>query len=175
VDRRSPSDRVPSAGRRSTLRQTTRRAALDVDTSGMPERRTPLWDEMDARLRRRLDTLRRRDVPTTPGVYALYRNGDAQYVGKASSLRTRFWGKHMGRGASMTGSALRRNVTDLLGIASAADIKARRYLPTADDAARVVAWIRACEVAWIETPTPADALDLEDAMKAEKLPPLTKR
>jgi excinuclease UvrABC nuclease subunit len=130
---------------------------------------------MDARLRRGLETLTRGDVPTSSGVYALYRDGEAQYVGKASSLLTRFWGKHMGRGVSMTGSALRRNVAELLGIASAGDIKARRYLPTADDAARVVAWIRACEVAWVETPTPAEALDLEDAMKAEKLPPLTKR
>jgi hypothetical protein len=75
----------------------------------------------------------------------------------------------------MTGSALRRNVAELLGIASAADIKARRYMPTRDDAARVVGWIRTCEAAWVDTPTAEDALDLEDAMKREKSPPLTKR
>lgn len=60
-------------------------------------------------------------------------DGRAIYVGKAMNLHGRVWKKHMGLGAVMTGSAFRRNVAAHLGIASAADIKARRYLPTGRD------------------------------------------
>jgi GIY-YIG catalytic domain len=74
----------------------------------------------------------------------------------------------------MTNSALRRNVAEFLGIASSADIKAGRYRPTADDAVRVSDWIRTGEVSWIECETEAEAIALEDALKAEWKPPLTK-
>jgi len=75
----------------------------------------------------------------------------------------------------MTNSALRRNVAELLGIASSADIKARRYRPTSQDASGVVAWIRECQVAWIECESEGQAIDFERAMKLEWRPPLTKR
>lgn len=75
----------------------------------------------------------------------------------------------------MTGSALRRNVAEHLGIATARAIKKRDYRPTADDAHRVVKWIDGCEVAWIECATPRAAKDLEDEMKVEYKPPLTQR
>lgn len=109
-----------------------------------------------------------------PGVYALYRDGAAMYVGKATSLRSRLWGCHLRTGKSMTNSAMRRNVAQFLDIASAADIKARRYLPTDDDARRVSDWIRECELAWIECESPADAVALESALKREFKPPLTR-
>jgi excinuclease UvrABC nuclease subunit len=109
-----------------------------------------------------------------PGVYAFYRNGEAVYVGKASSLRARLWADHLRRGASMTNSAFRRNVAHELGIATAADIKARRYLTSTDDAARVSDWIGACEVAWIECGSEPEAVALETAMKIELKPRLTR-
>jgi hypothetical protein len=62
------------------------------------------------------------DLPgESPGVYTLYRDGAPTYVGLAEkqSLRGRFWGSHRSRGVSMTGSALRRNVAEHLGIATA--------------------------------------------------------
>jgi len=74
----------------------------------------------------------------------------------------------------MTNSALRRNVAAHLGIASSADIKARRYATTADDAVRVSEWIAACELAWIECKTEFDAVLLESALKLEAKPPLTR-
>lgn len=80
----------------------------------------------------------------------------------------------MGRGVVMTGSAFRRNVAAHLGIATSADIKARRYMPTRAEADAVVTWIRGCDVAWIVCPTEDDADDLEAGMKAELMPPLTK-
>ena len=49
------------------------------------------------------------DLPVDPGVYALYRDGDRKYVGKADSLRDRVWKNHSGRGQLMTTSAMRRN------------------------------------------------------------------
>jgi hypothetical protein len=75
----------------------------------------------------------------------------------------------------MTNSAFRRNVAEHLGIASANDIKERRYMPTSEDVLRVNEWIEPCEVAWIICPTHEDAVALETAMKHEWLPPLTKR
>jgi excinuclease UvrABC nuclease subunit len=114
------------------------------------------------------------DVPCLPGVYAWYLTGRARYIGKAADLNQRVWGNHMGRGLVMTGSAFRRNVAQHLGIATAADIKARRYSPTRTDADRVVAWILRCQVAWIVCASPEKAIDLEQRMKEEWMPPLTR-
>jgi hypothetical protein len=119
--------------------------------------------------------LRATDIPISPGVYALYRAGAPMYVGKAGCLRDRVWGNHSRRGTNMTNSALRRNVAQLLGIATAADIKGRRYHPTAKDTAAVRAWLDGCEIAWRECADEPAAVALETALKAEHMPPLTKR
>jgi hypothetical protein len=74
----------------------------------------------------------------------------------------------------MTNSALRRTVAQHFGIASAVDIKARRYQPTADDARRVSECIRECELAWFVCESADDAVALESALKRERKPPLTK-
>jgi len=115
------------------------------------------------------------DLPVDPGVYALYRDGDRKYVGKADSLRDRVWKNHSGRGQLMTTSAMRRNIAEHLGIATPADIKARRYQPTPDEVASVRAWLDECDIAWVACPTAQAAVDLEDKMKVEYKPPLTKR
>jgi hypothetical protein len=78
-----------------------------------------LWDELNTGPRHRVDGLTRAGISRSPGVYALYRDGAAVYVGKAKRLDDRLRAKHFGRGRSMTNSALRRNVAELLGIASA--------------------------------------------------------
>ncbi len=75
----------------------------------------------------------------------------------------------------MTSSALRRNVAERLGIATAADIKARRYQPTAAEVACVREWLDECEVTWTECMDEPEAVALESGMKAEYRPPLTKR
>jgi hypothetical protein len=134
-----------------------------------------LWDEMHARPRYDVSALTSAGISPSPGVYALYREGSAVYVGKAKSLGSRLWKNHFRRGKSMTNSALRRNVAEFLGIASSADIKERRYRPTAEDALRVSDWIRGAEIAWIECDSEEAAIDLEDALKKEWMPPLTKR
>ncbi len=65
----------------------------------------------------------------------------------------------------MMNSALRRNVAKVLGIASSAEIKERRYLPAAEDVLRVSDWIRSAEIAWIECESEQEAIDLEEAMQ----------
>jgi hypothetical protein len=75
----------------------------------------------------------------------------------------------------MTGSALRRNVAEHLGIATAADIKARRYQPTWSELERVREWLETCEIAWCTCNPHAAAIDLEIHMKRQHMPPLTKR
>jgi hypothetical protein len=133
-----------------------------------------LWPVMDRQERISMLSLRSADIPTSAGVYALYRHGERVYVGKAGNLHGRVWKNHSGRGRRMGTSALRRNIAEHLGIATAADIKAKRYPVTTEEAARVRAWLDECEITWRECPDAAAAKQLEDAMKAEHLPPLTK-
>ncbi len=135
----------------------------------------PLWSVMDQRARIVLADLLKADIPASPGVYALYRDDQRVYMGKAASLCDRIWKNHCGRGAVMTGSALRRNIAEHLKIASSADIKARRYRPTADEIAAVRLWLDGCEVAWIERVSQQAAEQHEGALKAEYMPLLTKR
>ena len=130
---------------------------------------------MDARPRISMRELTASELPDTPGVYALYRGKKRMYVGKADCLRDRVWKNHSGRGAVMTGSAMRRNVAEHLGVATAADIKARRYQPTADEVRAVREWLDGCHIAWVECESKSAAKALEDDFKAEHKPPLTKR
>jgi hypothetical protein len=130
---------------------------------------------MADRPRRSAASLTEADIPVSVGVYALYREGERLYVGKATSLRSRLWSNHLRPGVSMTNSAARRNVCEHLGIASAADIKAGRYRPTAADATRAWEFVAACEVAWVECESEPAAVAPESAMKREYLPPLTTR
>lgn len=133
------------------------------------------WEAMDAQPRRSMVELRAACIPTAAGVYALYRNGTRMYVGKAGSLRDRVWKNHSGRGASTTNSAMRRNVAEHLGIATAADIKTGRHRPVPAEIAAVREWLDGCEIAWRECVDEPAAVALETAMKYEDLPPLTKR
>src|SRR4051812_4002316 len=130
---------------------------------------------MDARPRISMEDLVAAHLPDTPGVYALHKGEKKMYVGKAGCLQDRVWKNHSGRGVVMTSSAMRRNVAEHLGIATAADIKARRYQPTAEEVATVRTWLDGCDIAWVECDSKSAAKLLEDAFKAECKPPLTKR
>jgi excinuclease UvrABC nuclease subunit len=113
-------------------------------------------------------------IPASPGVYAFYRRGKAVYVGKASDLRDRVWKSHNSRSKTLGRSAFRRNVAEQLGIASASQIKRKEHRCSPDELSRVRAWIEQCQVTWIECSTEAAAVDLEDRMKRERMPSLTK-
>ena len=133
------------------------------------------WIAMGRQRRRPMSDLKKSDLPPSPGVYVLYRRGHPIYVGKAASLQDRVWKNHSGRGTSMGTSAMRRNVAEHLGIAKAKDIKGGNYHVTEADASRVRRWLEGCEIVWRECETEAAAKLLETDMKAEYLPPLTKR
>lgn len=135
----------------------------------------PLWQKMNARPRVSMRELKASELPITPGVYALYRGPEAMYIGKADCLRNRVWKNHSGRGAVMTNSAMRRNVAEHIGIARAADIKARRRRLNADEVRAVREWLDGCDIAWLEGESKNAAKTLEDDFKAERKPPLTKR
>lgn len=47
------------------------------------------WNQMHARPGRSMRDLTAADLPEQPGIYALYRDGEPQYVGKATRLRDR--------------------------------------------------------------------------------------
>src|SRR5271165_5554937 len=119
----------------------------------VPESKTaqpggPLWARMHRRKRVGMAALTKAGIPTSPGVYALYREGRPMYVGKAKCLQDRVCKNHSGRGRGMGTSAMRRNVAEHLGIAKAADIKERRHRITPDEARRVRDWLDGCEIAW---------------------------
>jgi GIY-YIG catalytic domain len=134
-----------------------------------------LWSRMSRRKRLSMARLQKADIPTSAGVYAVYRGGKPMYIGKAKCLQERVWKNHSGLGLGMKTSALRRNVAEHLGIAKAADIKAARYRVSPKEATRARDWLDECEITWRECADNAAAEDLEDKMKAEYLPPLTKR
>ena len=134
------------------------------------------WDTMNAQSRTAAaDLTCKADIPADPGVYAWYEDDRPVYVGKGDELRERIWPCHMGRGARMRNSAFRRNVAEDLGIASAKAIYDGDYRLSAAETARVNERVRKCSVAWIPCETISEARDLERRMKAEWLPPLTKR
>lgn len=134
-----------------------------------------LWPDMNQRPRKIIADLLREDIPKSAGVYALYKDDESIYVGKAAVLRDRIWKNHCGRGRVMNGSALRRNIAEHLQIASSADIKTRRYQPSAQEVARVRNWLDGCEIAWIQCDSERTAAQLEADFKAEYVPLLTKR
>lgn len=135
----------------------------------------PLWDRMNAQPRSRASKLTRADVPDHPGVYAWYRRGRAVYVGKGDRLVERAWADHMSQSKSLATSAFRRNIAELLGYGLANHIKQKHVRLTLPQLATVREWVVSCSVAWIEVDSIKEAKRLEDAMKAERLPPLTKR
>jgi predicted GIY-YIG superfamily endonuclease len=130
---------------------------------------------MYQRKRMAMPTLKKADIPISAGVYALYREDKPMYVGKANCLRDRVWKNHSGRGRGMGTSAMRRNVAEHLGVAKAAAIKAGEHRITPEEATHVRAWLDACEITWRECADEDAAKTLETNMKAEYLPPLTKR
>lgn len=81
----------------------------------------------------------------------------------------------MVRGPDLSRSSFRRNVCDHLGIADTTVTKARPTRLTADDVEPVNAWIRECEVAWVEFDTVDEAKDFERKLLAEWMPQLSRR
>ena len=137
-----------------------------------------LWHRMHVQPRRAAASLTGKDIPTRPGVYAWYREGEPVYSGRAigaDGLHGRIWKNHLKTGDDLSRSSFRRNVCEHLGIAPTSKTTVRPTLMTAADIEPVNRWIRECEVAWIECQSAAGAEALEKALHAEWMPPLSRR
>lgn len=118
-----------------------------------------------------------RSVPDGPGVYAWFSSADPIYAGKASGsggLRERLR-KHLGVGLDLSRSSLRRNVAEhVLGVPTSAS-RQRPSVMTSEQVSTINGWIRELEVAWLEFPTPGEAVAFERELLREWMPPLSKR
>ena len=118
------------------------------------------------------------DVPKSFGVYSWYRNGQAIYAGRAvgaKGLNERVWRNHLATGPDLSRSSFRRNVCEDLGIADTTVSRIRPTRLSAPDVEPVNAWIRDCEVAWIEFDTVEGAKAYEVRLLAEWMPPLSRK
>ena len=108
-----------------------------------------LWARMNGEPRRPAAVLVGRDVPTSPGVYAWYREGKPVYSGRAlgaEGLRGRVWKYHLKTGNDLSRSSFRRNVCEHLDIAPTSRTTLRPTVLTATEVEPVNSWIRECDV-----------------------------
>lgn len=119
--------------------------------------------------------LDRARLPDRPGVYLWRRESRPVYVGTATSLQKRAWGKHLGGGVSLAGSSLRRNVCELLfNIPPKTTGNPTRQKVTSEQAAAIRAWLAGCQLSWIECGSAEEAEHLEKRLRAEHLPLLNR-
>jgi hypothetical protein len=118
------------------------------------------------------------DLPTSPGVYAWFRDGEPIYAGRAltkGGIRTRVGRRHLDTSADLSHSSFRRNVCEqLLGIPTGVS-RRRPSVMTVEQVAAVNEWIASCEVAWITFDDAEEAKAFERVLLAEWKPPLSKR
>lgn len=133
----------------------------------------PEWRTLLARPRHPNSTLSRADIPTSPGVYAWFKQGSCVYVGKATDLRSRL-SRHRSTSLDLSRSTLRASVAVLeLGV-TRHHARLRPTVMTREQVATITAWFNSADVAWIECPTPAEASSLEDRLRAAWMPPLNR-
>lgn len=138
----------------------------------------PLWDRMLALPRGSAAALTQGAIPSEPGVYVWFRDGEPIYAGRAvatGGLRRRLWRSHLATGLDLSHSSFRRNVCEhVLGIPTSVT-RQRPTVMRADQVKKVNEWIRGCEVAWIELRTVEETKQFERSLMAEWMPPLSKR
>lgn len=139
--------------------------------------RGPAWTRMVALQRYPCRDIPLKSVPQDPGVYAWFDSDEPVYAGKASGaggLRGRL-SKHLGLSIDLSRSSLRRNVAEhLLGIPTSVS-RQRPSLVTAEQVAEINEWIGKLEVAWLISPTSAEAVAFERLLLGEWMPSLSKR
>lgn len=135
----------------------------------------PEWSELLAMPAVSVHDLARMHLPDAPGVYLWRREGLDAYVGTATNLRNRVWGNHLGKGVSLAGSSVRRNVCELLfDIPPTVTGGRRRQKVTRDQASAIRDWLADCELSWQVCTSPAAARLLESTLRKTYLPPLNR-
>lgn len=116
----------------------------------------------------------RGNVPSDPGVYIWFRQGDPIYVGEAlgaEGLRGRLRA-HFSKGLDLSRSTLRASIAvKALGIERTVARK-RPTVMKIDQVEVVNQWLAACELGWISCSSPKEAHDWEIKLRSEWLPPL---
>lgn len=115
-------------------------------------------------------------IPISPGVYTWFDSGEPVYAGKASGTggpRDRL-GKHLSLGNDLSRSSFRRNVAERLLDIPTSVSRQRPSVVTTEQAEKVNAWIGTLELAWVEFPTPPEAIAFEPLLLSEWTPPLSK-
>jgi len=131
-----------------------------------PPPRDARWKALLAEPSRLVADLVKLDLPSAPGVYLWRHKGRPVYVGQSSNLQRRIWQHHLGRGANLGASSLRRNVAELvLGIPTTATRRGRTRLVPADVDV-VSRWLQSCELSWQLAASSTDAVELERALRA---------
>lgn len=108
-------------------------------------------------------------------MYLWRHDGQAVYVGMATSLRARAWSKHLGAGVSLAGSSLRRNVCELLfNIPPNITDRPIKQKVTAEQATAIRDWLLLCELSWLPCAIVHEADQLERRLRMAFLPPLNR-
>lgn len=135
------------------------------------------WHEVRAIVRLPAANLSAKGIPSVPGVYVWFREGEPIFLGEAcgsEGLKGRLRA-HLASGVDLSRSTLRASVAvQELGI-SRAYARTRPGVVTQEQVNLVNHWLRACEVGWIPCKSAATAHVLEKRLRAEWLPPLNRR
>ncbi|GAB5080389.1 GIY-YIG nuclease family protein [Arthrobacter sp. AD-310] len=142
----------------------------------MPGRKAPgsIWQNTLLKVGTRKLPIPPREVPAEPGVYVWFREGQPVYVGKASGsygLRGRLK-SHFDQGTDFSRSTFRANIAAAQLRIPRSVVRQRPSVMTQAQAVAVNDWLAGCEVGWIVCASAGEAHSLEDALRAEWLPPL---
>lgn len=171
---------TPPAGPRFADRLAARGVTtVTMNDQGEKVARPPdRWAQMHAQPGLPVAGMDASNIPPRPGVYAIYRDGEPVYVGRAiaaGGLQRRLKTQHLKTGNDLSWSAFRRNVAEHLGIAPSTITKQRPPQLTAEQVAPVNEWVAGCELRWVACAGEDEASQLEVDLKNERKPPLTKR
>lgn len=129
------------------------------------------WKTVQSKPRHLAGTLKPAQIPSGPGVYAWFHEGECVYLGKASSLRSRL-GTHLATSLDLSRSTLRSWVAVReLGL-QREYTRQRPSVMTPEQVRVVTGWIHSCELTWIETESAISAAELESALLARWSPPI---
>lgn len=132
------------------------------------------WADIVAAPRHANASLRRSEIPFSPGVYTWFKGSECVYLGVATNLRQRL-SAHRGRSADLSRSTLRASVAVMLTGATRKEARSRPSVMTSAQITGVNAWFDEAEVAWLESATADDARDVERRLLGSWLPSLNLR